>query len=243
MPTSIAHHAISGRPDVQFFCDLEYDPFLIMQDQNKVYGQHLLCLLAVRHLILSNRRFHCITLWVWSYHSHIMERCERSVSPVISDKRIAEILTEFIATNPGLVSPDNAMKFISDDGGETYNRCHCKYMALSSIWSLLVSSLEQLRDRWPRFMEERRVLQILRLPRSEGWILLWALGRCTHPQHWSCAFRQERPNSFLQRHRIPSRTLPALPTRWRSQAREMLVRPGTKLWWALLRRTRLATLC
>jgi hypothetical protein len=27
------------RPDVKFFCDLDYDPFLIMQDQNKVYGQ------------------------------------------------------------------------------------------------------------------------------------------------------------------------------------------------------------
>lgn len=26
-------------PDVTFFCDLDYDPFLIMQDQNKVYGQ------------------------------------------------------------------------------------------------------------------------------------------------------------------------------------------------------------
>lgn len=26
------------RPDVKFFCDLDYDPFLIMQDQKKVYG-------------------------------------------------------------------------------------------------------------------------------------------------------------------------------------------------------------
>ncbi len=26
------------RPDVKFFCDLDYDPFLIMQDQQKVYG-------------------------------------------------------------------------------------------------------------------------------------------------------------------------------------------------------------
>ncbi|KAL9715162.1 hypothetical protein Ac2012v2_001823 [Leucoagaricus gongylophorus] len=25
-------------PDVNFFCDIDYDPFLIMQDQNKVYG-------------------------------------------------------------------------------------------------------------------------------------------------------------------------------------------------------------
>lgn len=26
------------RPDVRFFCDLNFDPFLLMQDQNKVYG-------------------------------------------------------------------------------------------------------------------------------------------------------------------------------------------------------------
>ena len=29
------------RPSVKFFCDLDYDPFLIMKDQNKVYGNSL----------------------------------------------------------------------------------------------------------------------------------------------------------------------------------------------------------
>jgi hypothetical protein len=29
------------RPDIKFFCDLDYDPFLIMQDQGKVYGTFL----------------------------------------------------------------------------------------------------------------------------------------------------------------------------------------------------------
>jgi len=35
------HHTCSPsrfRPDVTFFCDLDYDPFLVMQDQGKVYG-------------------------------------------------------------------------------------------------------------------------------------------------------------------------------------------------------------
>ena len=27
------------RPNVQFFCDLHYDPFLVMEDGNKVYGE------------------------------------------------------------------------------------------------------------------------------------------------------------------------------------------------------------
>jgi alpha 1,2-mannosyltransferase len=26
------------RPDVRFFCDLNFDPFLLMQDEGKVYG-------------------------------------------------------------------------------------------------------------------------------------------------------------------------------------------------------------
>lgn len=26
-------------PDVTYYCDLDYDPFLVMQDQGKVYGR------------------------------------------------------------------------------------------------------------------------------------------------------------------------------------------------------------
>jgi hypothetical protein len=29
---------IALRPDVTFFCDLDFDPFLFMQDHEKVYG-------------------------------------------------------------------------------------------------------------------------------------------------------------------------------------------------------------
>ena len=30
--------------------------------------------------------------------------------------------------NPELIPADNAMAFLSDDGGESYNRCHCESM-------------------------------------------------------------------------------------------------------------------
>ncbi|KAF9780462.1 glycosyltransferase family 15 protein [Thelephora terrestris] len=76
-------------PDVRFFCDLNFDPFLLMQDQNKVYG---------------------FTLSLYEYEATI--------------PTLWSAVREFTAANPGLVSPDNAMGFISDDGGETYNRCH-----------------------------------------------------------------------------------------------------------------------
>jgi alpha 1,2-mannosyltransferase len=33
--------------------------------------------------------------------------------------------TDFMDKNPDLIPPDNGMEFLSDDGGLTYNRCHC----------------------------------------------------------------------------------------------------------------------
>ncbi|KAJ7905508.1 glycosyltransferase family 15 protein [Mycena olivaceomarginata] len=76
-------------PDVKFFCDLDYDPFLIMEDQNKMYG-----------FTISLPEYPATIPTLWN------------------------TVREFVVANPGLVSPDNAMDFLSDDGGETYNRCH-----------------------------------------------------------------------------------------------------------------------
>ena len=33
---------------------------------------------------------------------------------------------EFIEENPQYVAPDNAMGYLSENGGETYNLCHCE---------------------------------------------------------------------------------------------------------------------
>ncbi|KAJ7273728.1 alpha-1,2-mannosyltransferase-like protein [Mycena haematopus] len=67
----------------------DYDPFLVMQDQNKLYG---------------------FTVTLPEYPTTI--------------PTLWNTVREFINANPSLVSPDNAMDFLSDDGGETYNRCH-----------------------------------------------------------------------------------------------------------------------
>ncbi|KAL0581728.1 hypothetical protein V5O48_000310 [Marasmius crinis-equi] len=76
-------------PDVKFFCDLDYDPFLIMQDQKKVYS---------------------FTISLPEYESTI--------------PTLWQAVKEFMKENPQHIEPDNAMGFISDDGGVTYNRCH-----------------------------------------------------------------------------------------------------------------------
>ncbi|KIL69762.1 glycosyltransferase family 15 protein [Amanita muscaria Koide BX008] len=76
-------------PSVTFFCDLDYDPFLYMQDFKKVYG---------------------FTLSLYEYIETI---------PTLWDA-----VREFMDGNKDLIAHDNAMEFISDDGGLTYNKCH-----------------------------------------------------------------------------------------------------------------------
>ncbi|EGN94535.1 glycosyltransferase family 15 protein [Serpula lacrymans var. lacrymans S7.3] len=76
-------------PDVSYFCDLDYDPFLFMQDNNKLYG-------------------FTISLLEWA--------------PTIAT--LWGTVKDFIAQNPQYVAEGNAMQFLSDDAGDTYNLCH-----------------------------------------------------------------------------------------------------------------------
>ncbi|PCH38078.1 glycosyltransferase family 15 protein [Wolfiporia cocos MD-104 SS10] len=76
-------------PDVTFFCDLDYDPFLLMQDEKKVYG---------------------FTVSLYEYPATI--------------PTLWSAVKEFIHDNSDLIPSGNAMAFISDDNGETYNNCH-----------------------------------------------------------------------------------------------------------------------
>ncbi|KZT08704.1 glycosyltransferase family 15 protein [Laetiporus sulphureus 93-53] len=76
-------------PDVTFFCDLDYDPFLLMEEEKKVYG---------------------FTLSLYEYHATI---------PTLWDA-----VKEFTQQHPEYLPEGNAMAFISDDGGESYNNCH-----------------------------------------------------------------------------------------------------------------------
>ncbi|KIY68545.1 glycosyltransferase family 15 protein [Cylindrobasidium torrendii FP15055 ss-10] len=76
-------------PDVQFFCDIEYDPFRFMQDEGKIYGW-------------------TISLLEW----------EATIPSLWT------AVKEFITRNPQYLHEDNAMEFVSADGGATYNQCH-----------------------------------------------------------------------------------------------------------------------
>ncbi|KAH9841110.1 glycosyltransferase family 15 protein [Rhodofomes roseus] len=76
-------------PDVHFHCVVDEDPFLYMEEHNKVYG-FTITLLEFEKTIP--------TLW-----------------PAVK---------AFAEENPQYVAPDNAMGYLSEDGGDTYNLCH-----------------------------------------------------------------------------------------------------------------------
>jgi len=60
------------------------------------------------------------------YNSNVMEyNNEQVLSPL--KPAPTDHFPDFIKENPQYLSPDNAMGFISDDDGDSYNYCHCEY--------------------------------------------------------------------------------------------------------------------
>ncbi|KAI0354535.1 glycosyltransferase family 15 protein [Trametes cingulata] len=76
-------------PDVHFHCDVDFDPFLYMEDHNKTYG-----------FTITMYEFEATIPTLWS------------------------TVKDFVKENPQYVAPDNAMGYMSDDGGQSYNLCH-----------------------------------------------------------------------------------------------------------------------
>ncbi|UPK97610.1 hypothetical protein LCI18_008545 [Fusarium solani-melongenae] len=92
-------------PSVKLFCDIHYDPFRVMHENNKKYS------------------------FVLSLYEYI------DTIPTLWDST-----KKFMANHPEHIAEDNSMRFLSDDGGNTYNKCH--------FWSNFeVGSLSWLRSK------------------------------------------------------------------------------------------------
>ncbi|KAF8063236.1 glycosyltransferase family 15 protein [Lyophyllum atratum] len=76
-------------PEVHFHCDLSFDPFLFMEDNDKVYG--------------------------WTI---TMYEFEKTIPTLWGHVR------DFMGMHPELIAEDNALGFMSHDGGNKYNLCH-----------------------------------------------------------------------------------------------------------------------
>ena len=76
-------------PSVELFCDVHYDPFRFMHENNKKYS---------------------FTLSLYEYMETI---------PTLWDS-----VKKFMKNHPEHIAAGNSLGFLSDDDGETYNRCH-----------------------------------------------------------------------------------------------------------------------
>lgn len=76
-------------PSIELYCDLHYDPFRYMKENNKKYS------------------------FVLSLYEYI------DTIPTLWDST-----KKFMKNHPEHIASDNSMGFLSDDGGDTYNKCH-----------------------------------------------------------------------------------------------------------------------
>ncbi|KIH86546.1 alpha 1,2-mannosyltransferase [Sporothrix brasiliensis 5110] len=76
-------------PSIEYFCDIHYDPFRYIHENNKKYS---------------------FVLSLYEYAETI---------PTLWDS-----VKKFIKEHPEHIAENNSMRFLSDDDGETYNKCH-----------------------------------------------------------------------------------------------------------------------
>jgi hypothetical protein len=51
----------------------------------------------------------------------------RSISPIEGWHSLTVPMVDFIAAHPQYIAHDNALGFLTDNGGDTYNLCHCEF--------------------------------------------------------------------------------------------------------------------
>ncbi|KAJ7054266.1 glycosyltransferase family 15 protein [Mycena amicta] len=94
-------------PDVKFYCQIQFDPFLFMEGENKKYGM--------------------ISRSCWTTTPQSLTGFTISLpDDRVTIRTLRMNVREFVNQNPDLVSPDNAMDmlFNMNNGRREYNRCH-----------------------------------------------------------------------------------------------------------------------
>ncbi|TBU28403.1 glycosyltransferase family 15 protein [Dichomitus squalens] len=96
-------------PSVNFLCDTDHDPFLFMEENDKVYG-----------FTITPYEWPLTVPTLWGAVKGEATTCLVDAQCCSTAGRV----TEFTTTYPQYIAPNNAMDFLTDDGGETYNMCH-----------------------------------------------------------------------------------------------------------------------
>ena len=64
---------LTVRPDVDYLCDINYDPFALMREGNKTYGVYIAIQTMPEELI--SPRIHTFAVRTQKYDTHTVERC------------------------------------------------------------------------------------------------------------------------------------------------------------------------
>jgi alpha 1,2-mannosyltransferase len=71
---------------------------------------------------------------------------------------------KFMKAHPEHIHPRNSMSFLSDDGGDTYNKCHFVRPSPTQVTAVLISPVVQFRNWLPLLPPLPRVHRLLLLP-------------------------------------------------------------------------------
>jgi alpha 1,2-mannosyltransferase len=121
----LLHHNISNlcsawsrfRPNVNFYCELQFDPFLYMQDHRKTYG-----------FTMSLFEFGASVPTLWKHTKGMLQSSALTLQfALLVTKHSYLFFVDFMMKYPRLINKDSATRFITDDGGKTYNNCHCEH--------------------------------------------------------------------------------------------------------------------
>ena len=100
-------------PDVDFFCDIDYDVFKFMRNNDKKYGKRL------RHQLLYHRYTDCSNLGFTITFIEYMSTIPSLWETVLGFQQDhPEVIARFPAKEKSL------WDFITEDGGKSYNTCH-----------------------------------------------------------------------------------------------------------------------
>lgn len=113
-------------PDVKYSCDVDFDPFLYMQDNNKKYGTPK----ASRtnemrgRVVLPSLLRPSANLYGNSFFFLLQRSKAFTISIIEYPETIRSLWNttrSFMQKYPHLLAENNSLEFISDDEGETYN--------------------------------------------------------------------------------------------------------------------------
>ncbi|KAG5363222.1 O-glycoside alpha-1,2-mannosyltransferase-like protein 4 [Yarrowia sp. B02] len=147
-------------PDVQFFCDLTYDPFRYMQDSNKVYGYNI----AIKELketvpnlwryTKSFKQKHKMdSKGMWEMFLQTAEERERRGGHPLKDARMSDKNDKDRKDKEQQTSKRFADPDYEDMGEEAYNMCH--FWSNFEIGKLSFFRSQEYRDYFD-YLEEKK---------------------------------------------------------------------------------------